>query len=43
MEPDVGRRIPVRQSNSVVLPAPFGPMSPQISPAANETLTSESA
>jgi hypothetical protein len=33
----------VRQSNSVVLPAPFGPMSPQISPAANDTLTSDRA
>ena len=33
----------MRQSNSVVLPAPLGPMRPQISPAANETLTSERA
>ena len=33
----------MRQSNSVVFPAPFGPMRPQISPAANDTLTSESA
>ena len=33
----------MRQSNSVVFPAPLGPMRPQISPAANDTLTSESA
>src|SRR5574340_1434470 len=31
------------QLKSVVLPAPFGPMSPQIAPGATEKLTSSSA
>src|ERR1035437_6264089 len=39
MEPDVGRCAPVRHEKRVVLPAPFGPMTPKISPGStsNET------
>src|SRR5664280_193525 len=39
MEPDVGRCAPARHEKRVVLPAPFGPMTPKISPGAtsNET------
>ena len=38
-EPDVGGVMPVTTLNSVVLPAPFGPITPNTSPAftANET------
>src|SRR5205823_5781235 len=41
--PDDGVRTPERVSNSVVLPAPFGPMSPHTSPAAKATSISVSA
>src|ERR1039458_9358249 len=39
MEPDVGRCAPARHEKRVVLPAPFGPMTPKISRGAtsNET------
>src|SRR5712691_1783056 len=33
ISPDVGASAPTRQEKSVVLPAPFGPMIPKISPA----------
>ncbi len=33
IRPEVGRWLPARQSNIVVLPAPLGPTSPTISPA----------
>src|SRR6266508_6243008 len=33
ISPEVGRRNPVIRLNTVVLPAPLGPMSPRISPA----------
>ena len=32
IEPPVGRMMPARQRSVVVLPAPFGPTSPRISP-----------
>jgi hypothetical protein len=35
ISPDVGFRLPAIRLNSVVLPAPFGPISPTISPAAS--------
>ncbi len=36
MRPAFGRRLPVIRLNSVVLPAPFGPMMPSASPRATE-------
>jgi len=42
-EPAVGLYWPVRQLKNVVLPAPFGPMSPMISPDFTSMLTSLTA
>ena len=41
--PRSGSRKPLRTLKSVVLPAPFGPMMPRISPARTSKLTSDSA
>src|SRR5438046_10557549 len=40
MEPPVGTRAPEMQLNAVVLPEPFGPMSPRISPSRTSNDTS---
>jgi|GEM_PF-4469680 hypothetical protein len=40
MSPEVGRKVPVIRLNSVVLPAPFGPMSPLICPGRTRSETS---
>jgi len=41
--PSVGSYAPVMTLNSVVLPAPFGPMSPTDSPRSIEKVTSSTA
>src|SRR6202171_3812178 len=41
--PDVDRRSPVRQLNSVDLPAPFGPIRPRMSPCASVTEAASTA
>jgi hypothetical protein len=41
--PVSGRRIPDSTLKSVVLPAPFGPTRPQISPGPTDTVTSRRA
>ena len=43
IRPWSGGRYPERRSNSVVLPAPLGPMMPRISPATTSMLTSRTA
>src|SRR5258708_39739791 len=43
ISPDVGARAPTRQEKSVVLPAPFGPMIPNTSPAATSNPTDDRA
>src|SRR5436305_9549201 len=43
MRPEVGGRSPLRQLNIVDLPAPFGPMSPTISPSATLIDASDTA
>ena len=43
MRPSLGDRTPLIMLNSVVLPAPFGPMSPTTSPAWTEKLVSRTA
>src|SRR5215510_7451720 len=43
IEPDVGGRAPETQLNSVVLPEPFGPISPTISPGSTSKETPLSA
>src|SRR5439155_17169336 len=41
--PAVGLRTPQRQLNRVVLPAPFGPIKPRISPVSTARSTASSA
>ena len=41
--PDVGRRMPASARSVVVLPAPFGPISPTISPEPTENVRSSTA
>ena len=43
IDPEVGRRTPVRQLKKVLLPAPLGPMMARISPRATAKLTWSSA
>ena len=43
IRPEVGRWLPARRSNIVVLPAPFGPTSATISPACTAKLTPSTA
>ena len=43
IEPPSGSKTPAIMLNSVVLPAPFGPMTPQISPASTSNDTSSTA
>ena len=43
IDPDVGVRLPARQSNSVVLPAPLGPIRPRISPGGRSNDTPSTA
>src|SRR5260221_8647063 len=43
ISPDDGLSAPTRQENSVVLPAPFGPMIPKTSPGATSNSIDESA
>ncbi len=40
ISPEVGAWAPTRHEKSVVLPAPFGPMTPKISPDATSNETS---
>ena len=41
--PPVGLRLPARRLNSVVLPAPFGPISPTMSPRSTDSETPSTA
>src|SRR5205814_8354673 len=43
MRPELGARSPATQLKNVDLPAPFGPISPTISPAATSSVAPESA
>src|SRR5690348_5117087 len=43
MSPSSRRALPAMSENSVVLPAPFAPISPQISPASTAKVTSRTA